>query len=145
MINPVGRFVSRCAAIVFLLFGAGCSLMIDPNYDELSAETITMTPSEQGVRHAHTSVSEQQVRPFEATLCAAHTGHIIHGPLFFEDPIEMSGSNDDQFAWTLADPLYFVYGPLRYAFNIAGLPISAVKSPLWVPIDQANVSDESQD
>ncbi len=141
MINPVGRLVSGCAAIVFLFLAAGCSLMINPNYDELSAETITMTPSEQGVRNAHVSTGEQQVRPFEEILCAAHTGHIIHGPLFFEDPIEQAGSNDDQFAWTFEEPLYFVYGPIRYGANIASLPVSAIMSPLWVPVDQASVSD----
>ncbi len=145
MIKSASRRVVGFITLASLGVSCGCSLMVNPNYDELSYNPATMTPSERGVREAQVTVVSQQVRPFEAVPCAAHTGSCTHGPLYFEDPFELRGSDDDQFAWTLEEPFYYMLGPIRYGFNLAFWPISAIASPPWVPVAVADVGTTSQE
>ncbi len=54
---------------------------------------------------------------------------VTHWPLWWEDFVEDSGSDDGQFAWTWCDFVCILYGPGRQIVNTAGLPLSMVVDP----------------
>ena len=54
---------------------------------------------------------------------------VTHWPLWWEDFVEDSGSDDGQFAWTWRDYAAFGYCPARQIVNTAALPVSWVVDP----------------
>jgi len=144
MLRSSSHLAAGIVTVASLFVQTGCSLIVNPNYDELSSSPLTMTPSERGVREAHVVAANQHVRSFETIPCPAHTGNITYGPLYFEDPFVLGGSDDDQFAWTLEEPFYYMLGPMRYGANIFFWPISAVVSPPWVPVAMADTGSTQE-
>ncbi len=138
MIKSTNRMALSFVSLACLFVQTGCSLIANPNYDELASQPMVMTPSECGVRRADVMVASQQVRSFGVVSCAAHTSGLTHGPLFFEDPYVLNGSDDGQFAWTFEEPFHFLLGPVRYGVNLAFMPVSAVVNPPWIPVTVAD-------
>jgi len=66
-------------------------------------------------------------RAFAPTSAEWQDGTVAHGPLWFEDPFVMGGSDDQMFAVTQEDLLYFPYGVCRFIANVALLPLS-----MWI-------------
>lgn len=71
-----------------------------------------------------------RTREFEPVRVEAQDGAVAHGTLWMEDPSEMNGSDDGQFAVTLEDIIYFnLIGPVRFVANVLLLPIRMVMDP----------------
>jgi hypothetical protein len=114
------------------VFTAGCSLLVNPFTDELAGQGPVTTPSADVVRAAPVETAITQ-RPYAEVQVNAHDGTVTHGPLYFEDPFEDTGSEDGRFAWTGTDYLHaWLLGPGRFAVNAVAFPISAVVDPPWV-------------
>ena len=114
-----------------LTCASGCQLLINPYVDELAAQPAVTTLSADEARTAEVTPQVLQ-REYAQTPVCAQDGAVTHGPLYFEDPFEDQGSNDERFAWTGEEYLYFLYGPGRFLLNGAFFPVSAVVTPPWV-------------
>ena len=134
--HPSNRVCRRTrASMTSLLFLAvwwlpGCQLFVDPWRDETSLEPPVTTASAELARAAETKESECP-RDFAAATIAAADGAETHGPLYFEDPTEDSGSDNGAFAWTGEDYLQWVIGPTRFWLNGVLLPVSMFDTPPW--------------
>ncbi len=125
---------TRASVTSLLLLAAwwlpGCQLLVDPWRDETTLEPPVTTASAELARAAETRKSERP-RDFAAATIGAADGAVTHGPLYFEDPIEDSGSDNGAFAWTGEDYLQWVIGPSRFLVNTVLVPISMVDTPPW--------------
>lgn len=125
---------SLCLLAIWWL--PGCQLMVDPWHDETMLQPPVTTASADLARAAEikeTKETEETVRPRDfpaATVCAAD-GAVTHGPLYFEDPTEDSGSEDGAFAWTGEDYWQWLIGPGRFLVNTFAVPVSMVVAPPW--------------
>jgi len=102
----------------------GCQHTINPFLDDSPAVEQVTTASVEGARAAPRQPSIPP-RDFEPFAVYAQDGTVDHWPLWWEDPFEDKGSEDDRFAWTLED--YFAYGycPARFLLNTMAFPVSA--------------------
>ncbi|MGB2987397.1 MAG: hypothetical protein WBE26_16145 [Phycisphaerae bacterium] len=109
----------------------GCSLMVNPFTDELAGQPAVTTVSVDAARAVAIEATVTQ-RLYASTSVPAKDGTVTHGPLYFEDPFEKTGSEDGSFAWSKVDYVYWLYGPARFLVNTALFPISAGAAPPWV-------------
>lgn len=122
------RLAVGATLCTMLSFAAGCHLAVNPYHDEMATVIPVTTPSATGVREAN--VTARTIRPLgEAKTVRAKSGVVIHGPLYFEDPVEESGSDDGQFAITHEDFFAFWSMAFRFPLNTVLLPISALITP----------------
>ncbi len=63
-------------------------------------------------------------RDFAATNAPNAPYDVPHYPLWWEDPFEDQGDNDQNFAWTWQDYLHMPYGLGRFILNTIGTPAS---------------------
>ena len=112
----------------------GCALMVDPFEDELAGRQAVTTPSVEGARAVEATPTEL-VREHEATTLCAQDGTVTHGPLYFEDPADEYGSDDDQFAWTGEDYWHFLSWRGRFLVNAVFFPVSVVVTPPWMVME----------
>lgn len=125
--------VAGFCAIGTLVFAAGCHLMPDPYHDEFATAAPVATPSATGIREA--GASRRTILPIgEEKTVRAKCGTVIHGPLYFEDPTNESGSDDGQFAITQEDFYAFWSTPFRFELNAVLFPISFLVTPPCMPI-----------
>lgn len=126
--------VERLARIAlfaaFPLLFCGCKLGQKPFTDELADQRSVTTPSVDAVRAASVQPSAFETHG-EAKTLPMTDGSVTHGPLYFEDPYEDTGSNDGKFAWSGEDYLWMFYWRGRYLVNAVAFPVSAVVSPPW--------------
>lgn len=122
------------SALLIAALTGGCQLMVDPFKDELAGRQVMSTASVEGAREAKTTptVRQRDYTPFELH---AEAGDVTHGPLYFEDPFEDKGSEDDRFAWTGEDYLQMFYWRGRFLLNTAFFPVSAVVTPPWTVME----------
>ncbi len=106
----------------------GCSELINPYRDDLPATTMISTASARRVREAGPA-GEVRQRGWSASLVQLQDPGVSHWPLWWEDFVEDSGSDDGQFAWTWCDYLCVVYGPARQVVNTVAFPVSMVVDP----------------
>ena len=109
----------------------GCQLLVDPWHDETTLEPPVTTASAELARAAETKDSECP-RDFAQANVGAADGAVTHGPLYYEDPIEDSGSEDGTFALTGEDYLQWVISPSRFLINTILIPASMVDTPPWM-------------
>ncbi len=124
-------FVSRrtlFALALLLLATGGCGRLINPFRDDLPDATIITTASAARVQEMNVA-GELRQRGWDTSLVRSQDPSVSHWPLWWQDFVEDSGSNDGQFAWTWRDYAYILYGPGRQAVNTAGLPVSMVIDP----------------
>lgn len=121
---------------IALAFVSGCSRMVNPFRDEYANQPPVTTPSVEAIQAVQVA-PDVQVRQGVEKYRSAEDGSIVHGPLYFEDPTEESGSEDGQFAWTGKDYLWIATWRGRFMLNLVALPVSAVVNPPW----QSMVSD----
>jgi hypothetical protein len=127
--NSSGWIRSRhvLAMLAFLLPSPGC-LTPSPFRDEIAAQPPVTTPSMDGVRE---SGAEPNVpAPIgDPKFVFSVDGTVLHRPLYFEDPREVTGSEDGAFAWTGDDYVYLFTGPVRFLVNAATVPFDMVVYP----------------
>jgi|GEM_PF-2206572 len=115
------------------LLTTGCQLIVDPYHDEMADLPPVTTASTVGLREAN--ITPRTIHPLgEAKTVQPKTGTIIHGPLYFEDPYDESGSEDGQFAITNEDVFAFVATGIRFIVNADFYPVSFFVTPPWMPM-----------
>ncbi len=124
------RFCFALGLMMQTVWLAGCQTQtksVITGTDEVGAVT---TPSVDAAR----AVSLQQRddrRPGSTVEVRAMAGTVSHGPLYFEDPIEWTGSRDGRFAVTGEDQWNRLIGPPRFAVNAVLYPLRACLAPPW--------------
>ena len=122
------KFAGWTLCGVAALATSGCSELINPYRDDLPATTIVSTASAARVYEAGVAGGVRQ-REWATSLTQSQDPGVSHWPLWWEDALEDSGSDDGQFAWTWCDYVGVVYGPARQLLNTVALPVSAVVDP----------------
>lgn len=122
----------------------GCQHMVNPYIDDLPVTSELTTASVAGARAA----AVQPARPgrdFAAVQVGPQDGTVDHWPLWWEDPFEDKGSDDDQFAWTAEDYLAMCYGPGRFLVaNTFFFPLSAyVTKPFTIMCSDGRLSRQA--
>ena len=135
MNNPAG--IRRPAGLIPFLAAysivlGGCHMAVDPYRDDLAHQPPPTTASVDGVRSAEGTPSTRQCAYDQKTIAAAD-GSVIHGPLLYEDPFVVAGSEDGQYAWTGEDYLYWLYGSGHYLLCTTLVPVSLIDTPVWQP------------
>ncbi len=123
-----GSFVSRTilfALALLLPATGGCGRLINPFRDDLPDATIITTASAARIQEMYVAREVRQ-RGWGTSLVRSQDPSVSHWPLWWQDFVEDSGSNDGQFAWTWCDYAYILYGPGLQIVNTAGLPVSMV-------------------
>lgn len=122
------RLWRRIATASLGLVTAGCSEIVNPFRDDLPDTSRVTTSSALKIRQsdAPTAVHE---RGWNRSMTRTQDQGVSHWPLWWEDVMEDSGSDDGQFAWGWLDYGGVVYCPARQLLNTIALPISAVVDP----------------
>lgn len=122
--------ISRKTVMLLAALGwtAGCHEYVNPWRDDtVSASQIRTSSVTAATAQQHESAARQ--RSFSPSPSSAQDGSTRHFPLWFEDPFEDRGSDDDQYAWTAEDYIGMPYGLARFILNGLCVPISAVVHP----------------
>ena len=127
--NPTAR-TKAPLALLLLIVAPACSEIVNPFRDDLPASSAVTTPSADRVRDADMPPDVRQ-RDWDRTLTATQDQGVSHWPLWFEDSLEDSGSEDGQFAWSWLDYGAVAYGPARQFLNLVAVPVSAIVDPPW--------------
>ncbi len=128
------RFVTGAVLSMVLMLATGCQMMVNPYHDEMAMAAPVTTPSATGLREAN--VAPRMVPPYgDPKIVRAASGAIIHSPLYFEDPVDESGSEDGQFAITSEDFYAFWSTGFRFPMNLIFYPLSAVVTPPWMVME----------
>lgn len=106
----------------------GCAELINPFRDDLPGGDLITTASARRVREAGLDAGVR-LRGWDASVVQAQDPGVTHWPLWWEDFVEDSGSDDGQFAWTWRDYAAFGYCPARQIVNTVALPVSWVVDP----------------
>jgi len=108
----------------------GCYQYPDVFLDDLPQSAMVTTASAKAASDATVTPSDRR-RQYAQVTIEAHDGTTAHAPLWLEDPFEMAGSDDGQFAVTGEEFLYFPYGMGRFVVNVLLLPVSIVLEPAY--------------
>jgi len=118
----------------------GCQLTQNPFADELVGQQRVSTPSVDAARAAAVQTAAAEAHGQTKSLPMID-GSVTHGPLYFEDPFEDTGSDDGKFAWTGEDYLWMFSWRGRYLVNAVAFPVSCAVTPPWtVMVSDGNPS-----
>ena len=106
----------------------GCHQYPSNFIDDLPDSSMITTASRERAR-ASEVMQVQRKRGFEVIRIDAQDGTVVHGPLYMEDPVEMYGSADGQFAFTKIDHYLYPYSIGRYFVNLVLMPLSMIVDP----------------
>ncbi len=120
--------VAGCLMLVAVV--GGCHQFPDVFFDDLPPSSLVTTNSA-FIARSHGAEPILRDRGFERRIVEEQDGAVSHGPLWFEDPMELVGSDDDQFAITNEDLLVAVYSPGRFAANVLLWPVTLFVHPQW--------------
>lgn len=136
---------SLCAVLAGAVI-LGCSQppAVDPWRDDSIPRSAYGTASSELVL-ASGEAPAIRVREIPPTAAPVARADVPHYPLWWEDPFEDQGDNDDRFAWTWQDYLHMPYGLGRFILNTVGTPASAVVTPPWVSMVSDGVVDDVHD
>jgi len=112
------------AVLVLCLALIGCQHTHNPFVDNMPDVSLVTTASVEGVRAAPRQPSLPP-RSHQPMRVDPQDGTVSHWPLWWEDPFEDKGSDDDRYAWTEEDYLCLLYGPGRFLLNTMAFPVSA--------------------
>ncbi len=113
---------------LLLASAGGCGELINPFRDDLPDATIITTASASRIQEAGLAAAARQ-RGWEPQMVTTQDAGVTHWPLWWEDVVEDSGSDDGQFAWTICDFVCILYSPGRQIVNTAVLPVSMLIDP----------------
>ena len=101
-----------------------------PFHDSFAQQPPVTTASSEGVRES--GAQPRLPEPIgEPKIVFTADGTVTHRPLYFEDPREVTGSEDGQFAWTSEEYVYMFTGPIRFMANMFSAPVEMVFVPPW--------------
>lgn len=126
--RPPTRKSRILAPVTALLLAAGCHEYVNPFADEYVGPEWITTASVEGARSRPVADGRRK-RAWESTPLSTQDGTVGHFPLWWEDPFEEHGSDDEQFAWTWEDYFAMPYGLGRFILNTIGVPVSATVEP----------------
>ncbi len=135
------RWTFGAALFPLAMTVVGCRPYPDVSIDDLPQSSMVTTMSARRAIDS-TAAAEIRVRPFELSSVDSQDGIVAHGPLWMEDPFEVSGSDDGQFAVTTEDFVYFPLGTCRFIINTLLLPISMVMDPPWTTMCSDGVENQ---
>lgn len=128
-----GRNVGLAALAGSVLVAGGCAAI--PNKfvkDSPSYNMVLASPTSLDVRASHAR-ADQRYRDWELATTASEPVMVIHGPLYFEDPVSDQGASyRNRYGWE--DFAAVPYSLGRSALNLAALPVSMVVTPPWTPM-----------
>jgi hypothetical protein len=134
------------AAVASLAVTLACDSppAVNPWADDSVPARCCETPSYQGVMKAghEPTVRHRDVSPVEAPLV---DGQVPHYPLYWEDPFEDKGDQNDTYAWTWQDYVVMPYGLGRFILNTIAWPVSAVVTPPGTPMVSDGVIGRDHD
>lgn len=131
-------------AIVGIGLLVGCHQFPDVFLDDLPDSAMVTTMSARRAIEVPVSPTVRQ-REFSPMHVEPQDGTVAHAPLWFEDPFEMAGSDDGQFAVTWEDVLYFPIGICRFIANFGLLPVSMLLEPAGTLICSDGVERRAYD
>ena len=125
LMKPATTLVSALAVLLGLF--AGCSKFRDANpfVDRSTPGDAVSTPSADGIYAANKGAPIKRQRVWDQAATTYEDEDVTHWPLWWEDPFEDKGSEDNQFAWTYEDFLAMPYGLGRFLLNTMAWPVSA--------------------
>lgn len=119
--------------ICLLLTACNATPWVNPWRDDSIPQNAWSTPSRDGILAADhaPAVRQSETPPIEGPVIG---GQVPHFPLWWEDPFEDKGDQDNQFAWTWQDYFAMPYSYARWHVNTIGWPVSAVVTPPGTPM-----------
>lgn len=131
MLSAPARRVAWLAAVSTL--AVGCANIPDLfSQESPSYERALTTPTSVDVR-ANFMPANQRHRTWDTATVAAQPTDVVHGPLYFQDPIASQGATYAN-RWGWEDYAAAAYSPARFALNLVAFPVSAVVQPPWMPM-----------
>ena len=116
----------NCAAALIVISSvSGCHEWPNMFIDDLPLASSATTATMDRAMQADT-VDAGSTRGFAVAHIEAQDGTVVHGPLWFEDPVEMAGSDDGRFAVTFEDHVSVFYSFGRFIVNLGALPLSMI-------------------
>ena len=127
-------YLKRLLGVALVCLGlaaCGCQHTINPFVDDLPATSEITTASARSFRSANVVASTSQPfrRAYQQVRVEPCDGTVSHWPLWWEDPFEDKGSQDEQFALTAEDYFCLAYGPGRNLLNTMAFPVSVWMTP----------------
>ncbi|NOT00740.1 MAG: hypothetical protein HOP29_08940 [Phycisphaerales bacterium] len=104
---------------------SGCHEFPDVTIDDLPPSAMTSTASADHVRKMHVA-GAVRTRGFEPMAVESQDGTVAHGPLWLDDPIEVWGDGNDEYAVTYGDWGYVAWSMGRFVANMFLMPVSMV-------------------
>jgi hypothetical protein len=128
------------------LVAAGCNQppAVNPWHDDSIPSSVYGTASSEAVAAANKAPAIR-VRDIPPTPAPIARPDVPHYPLWWEDPFEDQGDNNDTFAWTWQDYLDMPYGLARFILNTVGWPASAVVTLPGTPMVSDGVVEKVHD
>jgi len=125
-----------CAALLIAAFLAGCNKppAVNPWRDDSIPDSVLGTAASELILSQGAEPVLRQHYDFPSLETPVVSGAVPHYPLWWEDPFEDQGDNNDQFAWTWQDYFDMPYGLGRFILNTMGWPVSAVVTPPGTPM-----------
>jgi hypothetical protein len=117
---------------------------VNPWRDDSIPSTVYGTASSEAVMAANEAPAIR-LREIPPTPAPMARDEVPHYPLWWEDPFEDQGDNNDTYAWTWQDYLHMPYGFGRFILNTAGWPVSAVVTPPGTPMVSDGVVEKVHD
>lgn len=110
-----------------LLASAGCNEppAVNPWRDDSLTRDSYSTPSKDGIMAYEQEPAIRQ-RDMAAVEAPRVSPDVPHYPLWWEDPLEDKGDQNNEFAWTWQDYVAMPYSFGRYLLNTMAWPVSAV-------------------
>lgn len=134
------------AALVVSAVLAGCNEppAVNPWRDDSIPRSVYGTASSEAIVQAGQAPAVR-VRNLPQVAAPVARNEVPHYPLWWEDPFEDQGDNNDEFAWTWQDYLDMPYGLGRFMLNTMGWPVSAVVTPPGTPMVSDGVVEKVHD
>ncbi|MCG3137321.1 MAG: hypothetical protein HJJLKODD_01165 [Phycisphaerae bacterium] len=125
------KMMQLFSAGLVIVSAAGCAMTPNPFRDDLPPTASVTTASADRIRAQNSGPGAQAHRDWSEGVISPQDQGTAHWPIWWEDFMEDSGSNDGRFAWTWVDYVAVAYCPSRQALNTAGLPVSVIVDPIW--------------
>mgnify|MGYP006908268508 FL=1 len=126
-----------------LLVGCNQPPAVNPWQDDSISRDARSTPTQDGILEAG---HEPALRQRDIAPSTHQTHHEVpHYPLWWEDPFEDKGDQNDTFAWTWQDYVVMPYSVGRFALNGLAWPISAIVTSPGTPLISDGVPGRDHD